>query len=916
MSTFVHLRAATRHSVGKSRVEAWAYAEAAAALEMPAIAVTDRHGVFAAVDLGIGARGSGIKPIIGAELLVQRRPLLARHGGPLDTVLLIAQTQRGFANLCRLSTLAWRDGYIARRPRVDMGLLQAHNEGLIALVGGPDSVAARRLVAGRELAAVAAIARLLDVFGAERLFLEAQHRGLEEDDAVVRRLVTLAQRTGVGLVATAPCTYARADAPDFWQPAGRHEGQARPRRGNSRRLQTQTGFATADVMARRFAEHPEALANTARVAEMVEADACPGRRPAHFPAPPSLRDQDADAHLAALATQGLARLKDAGRLGAGEGCETYGQRLERELKQIRAAGTANAFLTYAELAGRAREAGILVGPGSGMSAGSLVCMATGVATLDPLVHGLSFECLTQSDGNLLPLLALDVAADRRGDVAALLRDLFGPDRMVPVSRPPRAGSPRALLASALGRAPGDEVAGRGRPPGARPVEGPFGLVVCPGPAEDWLPLMRDEHGALVCQYDRDEVDYLGLWAVDLHESTPLSMIHTSLGCLASRQHEPRVAMEDLDRHDKAAYQRLSRGDTVGVFRIGQGANDAVRSWRFEGLHDLSALVAIARKGPLAAGVANAYVDRKLRRTEVRPAVEGAGHTLDETLGLIVYAEQVNALLAWAYGCDLAEADERRRRFVFTPAGAREAREQGFIDSLRGGRLQPDQARALCLALAADAPLAASKAHAVSVATLLHRLTWLFTHHPAEATFATLIWKEDATCWSSALIADAQGRGMTIWGPDVNCGHMEDRLLEGGIQMGMKRLRALRPGAAEAVCEARGRGAFSSLTDLVGRLPGEFATVHTMDVLAGAGALDRLVDRDGEGELTAVRAQATQFGRALVQERMRMDTGRPPRRQSERDGEPWSPDGVLNEEQRAMAGLMLSAHRLLRGQVQP
>ena len=900
MANFVHLRAMTSHGAGAGGLSPAEVAGAAAAIGAAAVAISDLHGVYGAVQLGQAARASGLKPIIATELCVQERQLGGSSVGALGTLLLVATTPAGYKNLVTLSGRAWTTGWIGRQPRVDMATLAAHAGGLVVLAGGPDSVTGQRLSGARRGDPAARIHALLDIFGPERVFVELQH-GDGDGPHSSQPLVALARDNGLRLVATADCRWRPIDPRSEWT---RIAHRVNPETGHRHEttFTADQSYAGADTMAKRFQAYPSALTNSLRIAEMVEADACPQARAPVLPRCPWITAGEADAELAGLAHAGLANLQSQLRLDTGIDAVRYAERLVSELAQIRHAGCAEAFLIYADLARHARCAGIAVGPGRGATGSSLVCWTTGVSDMDPLGHNLVFEGLLAAGEGQVPALSMDVAWDRREQLIDYLAERYGGDRLGLISR--RDDSPMAAFDGDAqverGRARPQGLRNRAQRAGAR---GLSGIVICPEAALDCLPLMRDAAGNPTCQYSRTDVETLGYWVLDVAGFRPLAQISAALGAVNQlRSPADRIDVEDMHLEDPAIYAQLGRGETAGVFQVsGREARRLMRTWSVDQFTDLLALTAIFRPNTLSAGLGDTYADRKHGRTPATPPVAFATDVLATSYGLILFQEQVIHLIARATGCSLHEANDLRRALgkgMRMPPGRER---QAFVNRALAHGTSDGDARRLYSALEEACGHAFVKAHAVNMAIITARTAWIRNHFPLQWAWASLEGEEEGTR-AGALLVDAQRRGVDLRGPDVNHSLMSDAFEGDALRLGLRWLRALATPAAEAIVAQRRQGPFSSIDDLVSRLPRAHATVANLDVLACAGALDELVEAEPDPLLRRTRAANEARGHAAA-------------RQGKRPSRPvgpgcWTLERLLSEEQRAMGGLTVSGWRLV------
>ena len=965
MSDFVHLRAMTHHSAGLGALAVSDLVDAMAGVGAQAVTLSDRHGIYGAVQLGRCARDKGLKPIIAAEFVVQDRPLGGPSPGPAGTLLLLARTATGLQNLTRLSSLAWLKGWNGREPRLDLATLAAHAAGLIVLAAGPESLTGQRLRGQLPGSVTGRMEQLLDCFEREHVFVEVLRGDGEADLNAARATVALARQLGLSPVATADCRCVPVPELLDWMP-GEPTVDLRTGRRHHLKFQPAQFVVGADVMAARFAEFPAALANTLRVAELIEAQACPSPQEIRWPQWPDacgttaqqqlIRNKGAsgsplgpkdvvfgphpkasppmaargrhqpsacelpissgsvrgvDGQLTRLAAGGLYELLECEGLGRGVDSKGYWRRLTDELAQIAAAGCASAYLVYADLAQRARQSRIAIGPGPGVTGCSLVCRALGVTSIDPVANGLFFERQLDPSGKRPPALAMEVAHGRRQELLDHLALRHGPDRLVDLSQ--------NLAGSSLSeddfmmRCGGGTLAAT--PPGLRPAVagGDDGIAICPGPALDWLPMMRDRSGRAICQYGRADVAEFGIWAVDVVASEALSAIATSLEMVNRHRTGPPVALTAAHLADPALYTGLRADMVTDALRIDlTRRRSSLDEWL---VNDFDDLVALGALGTRASGWfldGEAYGERKCGQSPAEPPHPSVADLLAPTLGMVLYDEQVIAIIAHKTGCSPAEAELDRQRMRQNYGQGAGRRSLEFVErAAANGNLRFGMAR-LFDAVQQAAGEVCSKADALHRATLAAQALWLKKYFPLEYAWVCLK-EEQVSGKVAAAVVDAQRRGVMVHGPDVNLSGLADRLMDCSIRLGLRRLRGLASGVEEAVVAARAERPFTSIEDLADRLPKELATAQTLDVLACAGALDGLGGegaRDGPAAarpgLAERRFLTVTRARACATERLGL------RMAALAGGESWDVERVVTEEQRAMGGVTVSGLGLVEG----
>lgn len=877
---FVHLHVHSHFSLLDGTASPEALAARAAALGMPALALTDHNALFGAVRFFRAAKEAGVHPVIGLELSVGPE---GRH------VTLLAENDQGYRNLCRLATAAMSesraggDGYRAMvgnvaadgvgasggvggggRRAVPQELLWEAGDGLIVLSGCRKGQIPALLAAGRVEEAKRIAAAFRERFGPGRFFIELQqHRPADEE--LNRRLAALADDLGLPVAATNNVHYISpedAGAHDVLLALGAGAKLADPRR--PRFPSPEYYMKSGEEMQRLFAHRPDALTNTLRIAESCQVDPGLGRLrlPRFFP----------DAATAA------AQLRRQAYEGA---VQRFGQplpapaaeRLAHELDIIAAAGLADYFLLVADIVGRARELGIPVGPGRGSAAGSLTAYCLFITDVDPLEHGLLFERFLNPQRLQMPDIDVDVCDVRREELLDEVRRRFGPDRVAQIATfgtlaaraalrdvarvldVPAAtvdalarlvpNEPHMTLAEAkrrvpeLARAAADEETAQ-LLAAAEAVEGTprhlsihaAGIVIGDGPLAGELPLVTTSDGVLVTQYPMEDIQALGYVKMDLLGLRTLTVLD------AVRRVARGTAPGRLPLDDVKVYASLRRYGTEGIFQLEtpmfQRLSERLQPERFS---DLSALLALGRPGPVE------RVDEFIRRRKGQAPVEfhhpKLAPILAETYGIIVYQEQVMRIAVDVAGYSPAEADLFRRAMSAKQPEMMAAQQQRFIAGAVENGVPEDVAGRIFAELAAFAGYGFNKSHSVAYALLTYETAYWRTHYPAQF-FAALLssWRGNPQR-IARYVAAARRLGVRVLPPDVNTSPADFAVVDGAVAFGLSGLRHVGEAAAEAIVEARRDGPFASLADLMRRLPARHAHRRLLESLIEAGACDGL-----------------------------------------------------------------------------
>src|SRR3989441_797568 len=703
-SQFVHLHVHTQYSLLDGANQIDALVQEAKGFGMPALAVTDHGNLFGAIEFYQKATTAGIKPIIGCEAYLAPKSRFDREGqfahNEYYHLILLAANRTGYQNLLKLASAAYLEGFYYK-PRVDKDLLRAHHDGLIALSGCLSGEVPYLLGQGRLEDALRTAADYRDIFGSEHYFLEVQENGLPEQQVANNGLREIHKRLGVPLVATNDCHYLKktdAKVHDILLCLQTGKTVTDPHR---MRFHTdQLYVKSTDEMLAAFHEWPEAVWNTAHVAEMCELAFTFGKSYLpHYTVP---EGETLESYLDKLAQKGLAERLRERPSGLPEA--HYRQRLRDELTVITSMGFAGYFLIVWDIINFARSRGIPVGPGRGSSAGSLVAYALRITDLDPLVYGLLFERFLNPERISLPDIDMDFCMDRRQEVINYVVEKYDKDHVcqiitfgtmkakaairdvgrvmeMPYAEVDRIAKlvPDQLnitLDAALEAEPRlkdlvetdqkiREVFETARALEKSPRHASThaaGVVISQDPLTAHVPLYKGskETDEVVTQYPMGDVEKVGLVKFDLLGLKTLTMIaHAERLINAKRQEEAPLSVTTLPLDDPQTFALLSSGKTLGLLQLeSAGMRDLLTGLRPDRFEDIIAIIALYRPGPM--DLIPDFIRRKQGKVPITYEVPALEEILKETYGVIVYQEQVMAIANKAGGVSLGQADLMQR----------------------------------------------------------------------------------------------------------------------------------------------------------------------------------------------------------------------------------------------------------------
>ncbi len=826
---FVPLRVYSSYTMLDGAIDPKAIAKLAKERGFPAIAITDRNGLYGSVAFAAAARENGIQPIVGTALAVSRE-----QGGPIDWLGLYAQNEAGWLNLCHLVSRAHLDRPLEFDPHVLLDDLAGHSDGLIALTGAGDGALARLLAEGRHEAAEGYCEKLEALFPG-RLYIELARRGDAVEDASEEALIALAYARDLPLVATNPANYAEPgfhaahDAMLCIANSTHIDAAERPRSS------PHAWVKSAPMMQELFADLPEAIANS-----LVIAQRCAFAPPKRKPILPSLAgDQQGEARmLADDARAGLARrlqpyypeaaqaeLVEAlcatgedqreafDRLrmsGVGDEFQTYAERLEFEINVINGMGFGGYFLIVADFIKWAKDNDIPVGPGRGSGAGSVVAWALTITDLDPLKLGLLFERFLNPERVSMPDFDIDFCETRRGEVIRYVQAKYGHDhvaqiitfgklkaravlrdtgrilqmsygqvdrlcKMVPNHPTDQWTLPRTLNGVAEFRRAyetDDEV--KRLVDLAMQLEGlprnssthAAGVVIGDRPLAQLVPLYRDPRSDMpVTQFDMKYVEDAGLVKFDFLGLKTLSVLKKALDLLARR--DISIDLDTLAWDDPQVYELLQRGDTVGVFQLElEGMRRTLAAVKPTGFGDIIALVSLYLPGPMDNIPLFGRRKNGLEAIEYpHPKLEGI---LAETYGVFVYQEQVMQAAQILAGYSLGDADLLRRAMGKKVQAEMDAQRQRFVDGCKElSGIDARKANELFDLIDKFAGYGFNKSHAAAYALLAYQTGWLKTHYPHEFFAASMCFDMHQSDKLSIFVDDMRRAGIMLAGPDIN-----------------------------------------------------------------------------------------------------------------------------------------------------
>lgn len=912
---FVHLHVHTQYSLLDGAIRIDAMLNRAAEYGMRSLAITDHGTMFGTIEFYEKAHQAGIKPIIGCECYLAPRRMTDKT--PLDHqgvshLVLLAENQEGYQNLCRLASAAQLKGFYYR-PRIDKEVLKTHGAGLIGLSACLHGEIPRLITQGKMAAAEAAARWYQSVLGEDSFFLEAQHNGIPEQAIVNDGLLELSNRLSIPMVATNDCHY--LDQAD----AHAHEVLLCVQTGKTVKDTDRFKFATDQLyfkspgdMQATLGNYPDALANTVAIADrcQVEFDF----KTYHFPKFQDDSDKSADDLFDETVAAGYETLMARIRARNPDVDEAvYRARLDYETSIIKDMGFSGYFLIVADFIRYGKDNGVPVGPGRGSAAGSLVAYAMNITELDPIEHGLIFERFLNPARISMPDIDVDFCINGREKVFKYVVDRYGGGDYVAQIITFGKLKPRAVIRD-VGRAldiPLKEVDALAKMVPdvlnislddalkeeprilaladerediaelikiCRVLEGlprhasthAAGVVIGDKRLAEYLPLYRGKKGEVVTQFDMKRVEQIGLVKFDFLGLRNLTVIDKALALIAEQGVSPPDPA-NLDLDDAATYALLCSGDTTGVFQLeSSGMKDLLTRLRPACFADVIALVALYRPGPLESGMVDDFVECKHGRKAVEYLVDALEPILKETYGVIVYQEQVMKIAGELANYSMAEADGLRKAMGKKIAAIMAQHRERFLKGAAENHIPEDKAAQLFDLMEKFGGYGFNKSHSAAYALIAYQTAYLKAHFPVEFMAALLtsdMHNADAVVKYSA---ECRKLDIPILPPDVNESRVEFVVRDKQIRFGLVAVKNVGEGAIEAIIAARENGPggtprrFESLFDFCERVDLRKVNKRALEPLIKCGAFDFVGAR--RSQMMAVLEDALDYGQRVQKER--------------------------------------------------
>ncbi|MGI5922076.1 MAG: DNA polymerase III subunit alpha [Syntrophomonadaceae bacterium] len=872
---FVHLHCHSEYSLLDGACRIKDLVGRAAELGMPAVAITDHGVLYGIIDFYREAKKQGIKPIIGCEVYVAPRSRLDKEAGRDSNqyhLVLLCKNEQGYKNLIEMVSRSYTEGFYYK-PRVDRELLMRYHEGLIALSGCVAGEIPQLILAGNMTAARETACFYQETFGAGNFYLEIQDHGMAEEKKVLAILSKMAEELDIPLVATNDLHY--KDKKD----AAIHDVLLCIQTGRTiddeQRLRfpgSEFYLKSGSQMAELFADWPEALTNTVKIARQCNLDFTFGEF--HLPyfdiptgyTPESFLDQLVKERLGALFPHPSAEIT---------------KRLQYELQVIKDMGFAEYFLIVQDLVNWARHNGVPVGPGRGSAAGSLVSYVLGITSINPLQYDLLFERFLNPERVSMPDIDIDFCFEKRDKVINYIIERYGADRVAQIITfgtmaaraairdvgrvlnipygevdkvakmvPAELGVTidRALeISPDLMQAYQNDYNTRKMIDIARALEGiprhasihAAGVVIGRQALSSLLPLQKTTDGHIITQFTKETVEDIGLLKMDILGLRTLTVISRALEII-SKTRGLEIDIDKIPLDDEKVYKMLAAGDTTGVFQVeSSGMRKILTEMQINRFEDLIAINALYRPGPLGSGMVEDFINRKRGRQQIEYLHPLLKNILQETYGVMLYQEQVMRVAGELADFTMGEADGLRRAMGKKKPAELMAQRDKFLAGAARHDIDETTASRIFDIMESFAGYGFNKSHSAAYAVITYQTAYLKAYFPVEYMCAFLSSVIDHQERVVFYLKECRRLSIPILPPDINESFENFTVAGDGIRFGLGAIKGIGQNAVKSIVDARREAPFTSLLDFCRRVDLSQINKRIIENLIVAGCFDSL-----------------------------------------------------------------------------
>ncbi len=952
---FTHLHLHTEFSLLDGAISLTKLIDYGKTHKLKALAITDHGNIFGAVEFFQKCKKAGIKPIIGMEAYLCEDANIKSVDNKYYHLIILVQNEVGYRNLCKLIAFSFKEGFYFK-PRIDYAILEKHAEGLIITTACLGGHIPKLLMSDQMELVHKQVDWFLRVFGKERFYLEVQPEDQDEQKILNQKIFDLAKERDLHVVAAGDCHYPTLDDHEAHevmlsiQTHGKLNDPSRYSFGECRAF-----MRSPEEMLSIFSEHPEAVWNTGKIADMCNFEFEMGKL--HFPTFQVPAGYTEDSFFSHLSQEGLNKLFSNGFID--ESLRTdYQARLDLEVQLIIRMGYVGYFLVVSDFIQWAKRNEIPVGPGRGSAAGSLAAWALQITNIDPIKYNLLFERFLNPERVSMPDIDIDFCIEGREKVIEYVKEKYGHDnvcqiitfgtmmakgvikdiaRVLSVPFEDANGLtdliPNQLnisLKEAKEQEPKLQEMINNNPEVARifhiaeRLEGltrhaskhAAGIVISPERIDDVLPVyIPSKTTDLVAQYAMTELEALGFLKMDFLGLKNLTLIDRAVRMI-EKNHGVKINIDMIPLDDPKTFALICAGNTSGVFQLeSSGLKEVLRKLQPNKFEDIIAVNALYRPGPLGSGMVDDFIERRHGRQKVIYLLPQLELILEETYGVIVYQEQVIKIASAVAGYSLGEADILRR--AMGKKKAEVMAEQGaiFVEKSKSLGVDPKKAQELFDLMAYFAGYGFNKSHSAAYAMIAYQTAYLKANYCAEFMACLLSLEAQNAEKMSFYLEEAKSMDLTIIAPDINRSHIDFTVEKGTLLFGLQGIKNVGQTALHNIIEKRTEKPFLDILDLCTRVDLRTVNKRVLEHLIFAGALDGLPGHRAQkiAELETIIETAIEKKQALATGQMGLFDS-PKKKNNEHEAyafqplEPWNDKEKL-EKELEVVGFYLSAHPL-------
>jgi DNA polymerase III subunit alpha len=908
-SSFYHLHLHTEYSLLDGAIRIDSLFKRCHEYGMNAVAMTDHGTMFGAAEFYEKAKKESIKPVLGCEVYVAPRTLndrtqMDRKG--LRHLVLLAKDREGYANLCKMVSIAQLKGFYYK-PRIDKELLSNFSQGLIGLSACMKGDVPQYILQNKLDDADEAAKFYLKTFGEDNFFLEIQENGMPIQNKVNRGVLDLSERLSIPVVATNDCHYlSKGDDKAHEILLCIQTGDTYNNPDRFKFDSDQLYFKSSDEMVESFGQYKGAIENTGRIISKcnVEFD----DKTYHFPRYAKTKDESEDEIFKSKAMEGFEKKLDIIKeLNPDIDEKLYRERLDYEIGVILNMGFPGYFLIVADFIEYAKKINVPVGPGRGSAAGSMVAYAMDITALDPIEHGLIFERFLNPSRMSMPDIDVDFCIEGREQVYKYVVERYGgPEYVCQIITFGKLKA-KAVIRD-VGRAMGvllsevDEIAKmipdniknltkaieevpaieekcneseektqmlevalllEGLPRHASTHAA--GVVVSDKPLNEYLPVYKGKEGETLTQFDMNYVEKLGLVKFDFLGLRNLTVIKNCINLIAKQGKTPPDLL-NLDYSDAKTFELLQKADTTGVFQLeSSGMKDLISRLKPASFSDIVALVALYRPGPLDSGMAESYVKRKHGTEEVAYLFKELEPVLKETYGVILYQEQVMKIGGVLANYSMADADGLRKAMGKKIASMMEEHRALFLKGAKENNHDLKKADELFDLMVKFGGYGFNKSHSAAYALIAYQTAYLKANFALEFIAALMTSERGNTDAVIKYMDECRTHEIKVLPPDVNKSDAHFNVFEGCIRFGLAAIKHVGEAAIESIIHSRDKeGEFETIYDFCEKVNTGKVNKKTLEALIKCGAFDSTGDK--RSQLMAILEGALEHGSRIQREK--------------------------------------------------